>query len=79
MAPKDEDRPASISDDNAQTQTRGPAVVDPIDLDKLGRQRPDVFSNAVYELLFCSSLLVSFFMAVRHPYELTITLSKNAH
>jgi hypothetical protein len=76
MAPKDADRPASVSDDNAQThtqthtQTRGPAVaaVDPIDLDKLGRQRPDVFTNAAYELLFCSSLLVSFFMAVRPPY-----------
>jgi hypothetical protein len=54
------------------------AAVDPIDLDKLGRQRPDVFSNAVYELLFCSSLLVSFFMAVRHPYQLTIALYENA-
>jgi hypothetical protein len=75
MAPKDADRPASVSDDNAQTPS--PAVVDPIDLDRLGRQRPDVFSNAVYELLFCSSLLVSFFMAVRYP-QLPIALSKNA-
>ena len=35
-----------------------------LDLDKLGRQRPDVFPNALYEVFFCSSLLVSMFMAV---------------
>ena len=63
MAPKDEDRPSSASDDNARAP--GPAA-DAVDLDNLGRQRPDVFPNAVYEVLFCSSLLVSMFMAVSY-------------
>jgi hypothetical protein len=34
-------------------------------LEKLGRQRPDVFPNVVFEVMFCSSLLVSMLMAVR--------------
>ncbi|KAL2272062.1 hypothetical protein VTJ83DRAFT_1433 [Remersonia thermophila] len=37
--------------------------IDAAELDRLGRQRPDVFPNAVYELLFCGSLLVAMFMA----------------
>jgi MFS family permease len=37
--------------------------IDAAELDRLGRQRPAVFPNAVYELLFCGSLLVSMFMA----------------
>ncbi|KAL2259683.1 hypothetical protein VTK26DRAFT_6538 [Humicola hyalothermophila] len=48
-------------DDNG----RSPIALDveQVDLDRLGRQRPDVFPNAVYELLFCASLLVSMFMS----------------
>ena len=42
-----------------RTQDPGPEI----DVDQLGRQRPDVFPNALYEVLFCSSLLVSMFMA----------------
>ncbi|KAK0704521.1 major facilitator superfamily domain-containing protein, partial [Lasiosphaeris hirsuta] len=33
------------------------------DLEKLGRQRPAVFPNLLCEILFCSSLLMSMFMA----------------
>lgn len=34
-----------------------------IDLDQLGRQRPEVFSSTITEVLFCTSLLISMFMA----------------
>ena len=57
----------SGSDDNERTDTEIPSPspeLDAIDLEQLGRQRPPVFKNAVYEILFCSSLLVSMFMAV---------------
>jgi hypothetical protein len=39
-------------------------ALDAAALDQLARKRPDVFPNALYEVLFCSSLLVSMFMAV---------------
>ncbi|KAK4129923.1 MFS general substrate transporter [Trichocladium antarcticum] len=42
---------------------RGAADVRELDLDKLARQRPDAFPNAVYEIMFCSSMLVSMFMS----------------
>lgn len=34
------------------------------DIERLGRQRPDVFHNAFAEIGFCFSLLASMFMAV---------------
>lgn len=74
MTPKDVESittgPLSGSDDNDRTDTEIPSPnpeVDAIDLDQLGRQRPAVFKNAVYEIFFCSSLLVSMFMAVGFP------------
>jgi hypothetical protein len=51
----------SGSDDNGRISS---LEADELELERLGRQRPDVFPNAVYEVLFCSSLLVSMFMAV---------------
>ncbi|KAK4236347.1 major facilitator superfamily-domain-containing protein [Achaetomium macrosporum] len=50
----------SGTDDNGRIS--GPEAEE-LDLERLGRQRPAVFPNAVYEILFCSSLLVSMFMA----------------
>lgn len=65
----------SGSDDNERTDVDIPSPspeLDAIDLDQLGRQRPAVFKNAVYEILFCSSLLVSMFMAVSPPCTYTL-------
>ena len=64
MARKDEESPSSGSDDNHDNGRAMSADLDAIDLDQLGRQRPDVFPNLAYEILFCSSLLISMFMAV---------------
>ena len=38
-----------------------------IDLEKLGRQRPAVFASALSEYLFCFSLLMTSMMAVSSP------------
>ncbi|KAK3296543.1 major facilitator superfamily domain-containing protein [Chaetomium fimeti] len=64
MNRKDEESITGTGTDNdrADTVLASPEV-DAIDLDQLGRQRPAVFKNAVYEILFCISLLVSMFMA----------------
>jgi hypothetical protein len=35
------------------------------DLEKLGRERPEVFASALAEIFFCFSLLASMLMAVR--------------
>ncbi|KXX81381.1 Aminotriazole resistance protein [Madurella mycetomatis] len=51
--------PAQNDSDGADTQPK----MDVIDLEQLGCQRPDVFPNAIYEVMFCSSLLVSMLMA----------------
>lgn len=55
--------PAQNDSDGADTQPKMGVV----DLEQLGRQRPDVFPNAVYEVMFCSSLLISMLMAVGRP------------
>lgn len=64
MTPKDVEN-TSGSDENGMTSSPE-SERDAVDLDQLGRQRPAVFPNFVYEVLFCSSLLVSMFMAVRY-------------
>lgn len=46
-------------DDNG----RVPPQIEEVDLEQLGRQRPDAFPNLAYELMFCGSLLVSMFMS----------------
>jgi len=61
MTRTDVENPPLGSDDASGTHT---PKLDEIDLDQLGRQRPECFPNLVYEVLFCSSLLVSMFMAV---------------
>lgn len=35
-----------------------------LEIERLGRQRPDVFSSTLKEVLFCSSLVISFLMSV---------------
>ncbi|KAJ4286612.1 hypothetical protein N0V88_007976 [Collariella sp. IMI 366227] len=50
----------SGSDDNGRTEVR---EVDKLDLDRLGRQRPDAFKNTLVEVLFCAALLIAFFMS----------------
>ena len=42
----------------------GAALEEQIDLEKLGRQRPAVFSSTLSEMLFCFSLLTTSMMAV---------------
>jgi hypothetical protein len=51
----EENRPVP-DDSNTSPQT--------IDLEVLGRKRPDVFPNTFYEVLFCGALLVSMLMSV---------------
>ncbi|KAL2189284.1 MFS general substrate transporter [Thermothelomyces heterothallicus CBS 203.75] len=66
MPPKGEELPSSGPDDNrdhSRTDSDATELDDGIDLDRLGRQRPAVFKNGLHEILFCSSLLVSMFMA----------------
>lgn len=38
-----------------------------LDLERLGRQRPETFPTAISEILFCSSMLVSMLMSVSEP------------
>ena len=45
-------------------QDAPPSDIQLAELEKLGRQRPAVFSSAISEILFCSSLLISMLMAV---------------
>jgi hypothetical protein len=40
------------------------APLDQVDIEKLGRQRPSVFSSTWSELMFCFSLLSTSMMAV---------------
>ncbi|KAK4244663.1 major facilitator superfamily domain-containing protein [Corynascus novoguineensis] len=63
MSRKEEESPCSGSDDNNARTDSDNAELDALDLDRLGRQRPAIFRNGIYEVLFCSSLLVSMFMA----------------
>lgn len=67
MHPKDEELPYSgphNNHDHSRTDSDVTELEDGFDLDRLGRQRPAIFKNGLHEVLFCSSLLVSMFMAV---------------
>ncbi|KAL2021744.1 hypothetical protein VTK56DRAFT_6687 [Thermocarpiscus australiensis] len=59
MAFADTESPSG-PDDNGR---RDSPELEAVDLEKLGRQRPAVFPNTVYEVMFCGSLLVSMLMA----------------
>jgi len=76
MSRKEEESPCSGSDDNNARTDSDNAALDALELDRLGRQRPAVFRNGTYEVLFCSSLLVSMFMAVRPPHNLCTLFSR---
>ncbi|KAK4139885.1 major facilitator superfamily domain-containing protein [Dichotomopilus funicola] len=65
MTQKDEEHVSPSgppSDENVRIGTED-AEAEGLDLEQLGRQRPAAFKNGLYEVLFCSSLLVSMFMA----------------
>lgn len=73
MTQKDEEHVSPsepLSDENVRIDTND-ARGEGLDLEQLGRQRPAAFKNGVYEVLFCSSLLVSMFMAVCYRHQLS--------
>lgn len=41
-----------------------PATFNKVDLERLGRQRPETFKNGISEIAFCTSMLVSMLMSV---------------
>lgn len=41
-----------------------PATFGKVDLERLGRQRPETFKTAISEIAFCTSMLVSMLMSV---------------
>ncbi|KAK3905233.1 major facilitator superfamily domain-containing protein [Staphylotrichum tortipilum] len=60
MTPRTDVENPSEPDENSGINT---PKLDELDVDQLGRQRPDCFPNLLFEVLFCSSLLISMFMA----------------
>ena len=47
----------------AQQDVQNDAITE-FDLDRLGRQRPAVFSSTLEEFMFCGSILISMLMSV---------------
>lgn len=56
--------PEPDTERNVPPMAQDPATLDKADLERLGRQRPETFKNAISEIAFCSSMLVSMLMSV---------------
>lgn len=56
--------PESDTERNAHPTAQDPATFQKADLERLGRQRPEAFPNAISEIAFCSSMLLSMLMSV---------------
>ncbi|KAK4108903.1 MFS general substrate transporter [Canariomyces notabilis] len=67
------------TDESAPPQCSTPQTIDAHELERLGRQRPDVFPNTFYEVMFCGSLLVSMLMAEYFISGFNIILPDVAH
>lgn len=62
----------SVRESSEDTVRNGDAPFDPdaldLDLEKLGRQRPECLPSAFREFAFCTSILSTMVMAVSHPH-----------
>lgn len=69
-APAPEPEKIAVHESTGTIVRNGDAPFDPsaldIDLEKLGRQRPECLPSAFREVAFCSSILISMVMAVSH-------------
>lgn len=67
----DPDEKDSVRESSEDIVRNGDAPFDPdaldIDLERLGRQRPDCLPSAFREFAFCASILSTMVMAVGHP------------
>lgn len=60
------DMPSSPEDSerDAPPAAQDPTTFQKVDLERLGRQRPETFKTALSEIMFCTSMLVSMLMSV---------------
>lgn len=56
--------PESDTERNVSPTAQDPATFGKVDLERLGRQRPETFKTAISEIAFCTSMLVSMLMSV---------------
>lgn len=54
------------SERDAPRTAQDPTTFQKVDLERLGRQRPETFKTALSEITFCTSMLVSMLMSVSY-------------